>query len=160
MSDKPMTSADLWEQIEGEHVCMMASMNGEVIKSRPMAPIIRKDEGRIWFFTDRNSSKAGDLADDSPVTLTFQNSASNFYISVMGTGSVVDDAARIAEMWSPLMKEWFDGPHDKRIILIGFEPSEADYWNGPNRLVAGLKMLVTATTGMKTDMGDAGTVRM
>ncbi len=160
MSDKPMTSADLWEQIEGEHVCMMASMNGGAIKSRPMAPIIRKAEGRIWFFTDRHSSKAGDLADDSPVTLTFQNSASNWYVTLMGSASVVDDRAKVAELWSPLMKEWFDGQDDPRIILIGFEAAEADYWNGPNRLVAGLKMLVTAATGMKTDMGDAGSVQM
>ena len=160
MSDKAMTHDDIWKQVKNEHICMYADFDGRMIRSRPMAPIIMQEENCIWFFTDRHSSKVKDLTDDSPVTLTFQNSASNWYVSMAGAASVVDDRAKIAELWSPLMKEWFDGPQDPKIVLIAVEPAEADYWNGPNRLVAGMKMLVTAATGMKTDMGDAGKVAM
>jgi general stress protein 26 len=160
MSGETMTSHDIWKQIGNESICMYSDFDGRIIRSRPMSPIIRRDENCVWFVTDRDSTKVRDLTDDSPVTLTFQNSASNWYVSLVGAASVVDDRTKIAELWSPLMKEWFEGPGDPAIVLIAIEPLEADYWKGPNRLVAGLKMLVTATTGMKTDMGDAGKVPM
>lgn len=160
MSEAAMTRDDIWKQIGNESICMMSTTEDSVIRSRPMAPIIREREGRIWFTTDRTSGKVRDLADDSPVTLTFQNSVGNWYVCVIGTGSIVDDNAKIHELWNPVLKQWFDGPNDPKLVLIAFEPVEADYWNGPNKLVAGLKMLVTATTGIKTDMGDAGKVAM
>ncbi len=160
MTDRTLTAEEVWTQIASENVCIMATPDDEGIRARPMGPMVRQDDGVIWFITDRNSHKVRDLADDTPVTLIFQNSASNWYISLMGTASVVDDRGQVRELWSPILKEWFEGPDDPKIILLAFEPTEADYWNGPNRLVAGLKMLITAATGMKTDMGDAGKVSM
>ena len=160
MAEKQYTNDDIWNLIEGENVCMFANLDDSVIRSRPMAPMVRQDDGLIWFVTDRTSGKMQDLGDDTPVTLTFQNSASNWYVSLAGSVSVFDDKARLNELWNPMMKQWFDGPDDPRMVLLAFEPYEADYWNGPNRLTAGLKMLVTATTGVRTDMGDTGKVVM
>jgi general stress protein 26 len=160
MSDKQLTSSDIWDYIKSEHVCMMAESDGQTIRARPMAPIIRRDEHNIWFVTDRTSHKVHELSDDTPVTLMFQNSASNWYLSLIGNATVVDDRARVKELWSAMMKEWFDGPDDPRIVCICFEPLEADYWKGPNRFMSVLKMAATATTGARTDMGDAGKVQM
>ncbi len=160
MAEKQYTSNDIWGLIDGENVCMFASLDDSVIRSRPMAPMPRPDDGVIWFVTDRTSRKMNDLGDDTPVTLTFQNSASNWYVTLTGSVSVFDDRDRLRDMWSPTMKQWFDGPEDPRMVLLAFDPHEADYWNGPNRIVAGMKMLVTATTGVRTDMGDAGKVAM
>ena len=160
MTEPAMTRGDIWKQIGNESICMMCTTEDSLIRSRPMAPVVREKEGRIWFTTARSSGKARDLADEGPVTLTFQNSASNWYITVMGTGTMVDDRAKIHDLWNPVLKQWFDGPDDPNLILIAFEPVEADYWNGPNKLVAGLKMLVAATTGMRSDMGEAGKVAM
>jgi general stress protein 26 len=155
-----MTSHDIWKRIESERVCMMATMDDDVIRSRPMGPIARMDEGRIWFMTHRTSGKMGDLADDTPVTLTFQNSGGNWCVTISGSASVVDSRAKAKELWSAAYKQWFDGPEDPDLVLIAFESVEADYWNGPNALVVAAKMAVAAATGIRTDMGDHGKVSM
>lgn len=160
MSGSIFTREDIWDRIEDQHVCIFAERDDEAIRARPMAPMVRREEGRIWFVTDRLSRKMEDLGDDTPVTLVFQNGAANTYVSLIGSISIVDDRDRVKALWSPMMKEWFDGPEDPRIILLAFEPHEADYWDGPNRILANLKMAITAATGLKTGMGDAGNVKM
>lgn len=160
MAQQDVTAARVWEDIEGQRVCMFIDHDGQTPRARPMAPLVRRAEGRIWFLTDRHSGKVADLSDDSPVCLTFQDKGDNWYVALTGSASVVDDPAKTAELWSPVMKEYFAGPDDPAIVLIAFEPLEAEVWNGPGRMMAGLKMLVTAATGLRTDMGDHGKVDM
>lgn len=160
MADHEMTTDDVWTKIEAEHICLFATLDDDAIKARPMAPMVSRADRVIWFMTDRASHKVQVLEGDSAVTLMFQNSASNWYLSISGSGSVVDDRIKVRELWSDALKQWFEGPDDPKLVLIAFEPNEADYWDGPNRLIAGLKMLVTAVTGAKTDMGNAGKVLM
>jgi general stress protein 26 len=160
MAYNEMTADKIWDYIEGEHVCIFATQDTDLIRTRPMAPIVKRKEECIWFFTDRSSKKINDLGDEGPVTLNFQNAASNWYISTMGSASVVDDQHKINELWSPMMEAWFDDAEDPRIVLIAFKPEEVDYWDGPNRLIAGMKMLASAVTGNKADMGEAGTLKM
>ncbi len=160
MTDKQPSADDIWDSMAGEHVCMFVTLEGSAVKMRPMAPMLSREEGCIWFMTDRTSKKVRDIDDDAPVTLSFQNSAKNTYLAVSGPVSVVDDRTQIAKLWNPMLKQWFDGPEDPRIVLLGFQPTEADYWIGPNQVVSGLKMLFTAATGVRTDVGDAGKVVM
>lgn len=39
--------------------------------------------------------------------------------------------------------------------LIEVEPDDAEIWKGPNRLVAGAKMLAAAVTGARVDFGES-----
>ena len=70
MAEPNYTSDDIWNLIDGETVCMFSNLDDSVIRSRPMAPMARRDDGVIWFVTDRTSGKMQDLGDDTPVTLT------------------------------------------------------------------------------------------
>lgn len=160
MAQQDFTAGRVWEEIEGQRVCMFVDHDGQTPRARPMAPLARRDENRIWFLTDRASGKVADLRDESPVCLTFQDKADNWFVSLVGAASVVDDPAKVAELWAAPMKEYFAGPEDPAIVLIAFEPLEADVWTGPGRMLAGLKMLVTAATGARTGMGEHGKVEM
>ena len=160
MTKRDFSPETIWDELEKFRVCFMADVSNRQIVARPMSPLVRRNENLIWFVTDRESGKTGDLADDTPVALLFQDESATCYIVVTGAVSLVDDRDRIEELWSPVMKEWFDGPDDPRIVCISFDPREADIWDGPHKIVAGLKLLVTAATGQKTDLGSHAKVQM
>lgn len=159
MSDRQFTPEEIWKAMEAHRVCFMAQVGDQKVVARPMTPIVRRNENLVWFIAARESEQ-NELADENPVTLLFQDASDNCYVTVTGSVSVVDDRDRIEELWSPVMKEWFDGPDDPRIVCLSFDPREADIWDGPHRVVAGLKMLVTAATGARTDMGSHAKVPM
>jgi general stress protein 26 len=158
MTNSQMNSDSIWDHLEQEHVCMLASNGNEGIDARPMTPYCRKSEGVIWFVTDRSSRLAdGELGDDS-VSLIFQNSASNFYTTLKGSASIVDSREKIADLWTPLMREFFESPDDPRIICMAFEPHEAVYWAGPERVASAIKLALGAATGIKSKMGGHGRI--
>jgi general stress protein 26 len=78
----------------------------------------------------------------------------------MGRANVVVDRAKVHELWSAPLKQYFDGPDDPKIVLIAFHADDADYWDGPNALMTGMKMLVTAATGEPADLGESGRMAM
>ncbi|MBL8588768.1 MAG: pyridoxamine 5'-phosphate oxidase family protein [Methylobacteriaceae bacterium] len=160
MTDEPMTSAKVWDLIERQGECLFADVDGDRARIRPMAPIIRRDEARIWFFTDRDSWKVEDLDDNSPVTLAFRDASAGWHVVLTGAATAVDDRATATALWSEVMKQFFDGPDDPRLILIAFDPREAETWTGPGRLVTGLKLAFTAITGKRTSIGEQRTVPM
>jgi general stress protein 26 len=163
MADDQLTAEDIWGKLEDQHVCMLVEQTGSAampVRARPMAPLARKAEGVIWFVTDRSSNKVTDLADDSAVLLLFQDMGANFHAAIEGAAAIVDDRAKVRDLWSPVMKNFFDGPDDARIILIAVTPQACEYWAGPSQVVAGIKMAFTAATGVKTDVGTQGRVRL
>lgn len=159
-----MTAAKIREMIEGENVCLFSSLEqngeGQRIRSHPMSPQFVDGKSTIWFLTETGASKLGDLAADSDVTLAFDGGASGWYVSLMGKASVVVDRERVRELWAAPLKQYFDGPEDPKIVLVAFDAVDADYWDGPNALMAGIKMLTTATTGEPSDMGKSGRLPM
>jgi len=155
-----MTPEEIFEMIEGEHVCTFSSTEGSRIRSHPMSPRFVEGDQTIWFMTQTGASKLGDLKADSDVTLAFSNVAKGSYVSLMGRANVVVDRAKIHELWSAPLKQYFEGPDDPKIVLIAFRADEADYWDGPNILVTGMKMLLTAATGEPADLGESGRMRM
>lgn len=161
MTDKP-TLDDIWDKLSAQHVCMLLDQSGTgalSVAARPMTPLVRKDENLIWFVTDRETGVAG-LGDDSPVMLLFQDAGANDYLVVEGSAAVIEDRAKAKDLWSPMMKDFLDGPDDPRLVLLAVSPRACDYWTGPGRLIGGAKMLFTAATGVKTDLGTQGRISM
>ena len=56
-------------------------------------------------------------------------------------------------LWTAANKAWWNGPDDPHIRLITVDPADAELWKGPNRLVAGAKLLA-AVTGAKVGFGE------
>jgi general stress protein 26 len=140
MVDREMTSDSIWDRIEGERVCMLASSDENGVEAKPMTPYCRRSEGTIWFVTDRRSHVIDDKGVQESVSLIFQDSASNFYATIKGTITVVDSQEKVSELWNPLLHEFFDGPGDRRIICVAFEPLEANYCTGPGRVASAIKL--------------------
>ncbi len=130
--------------------------------SRPMATQGDDFNGTLWFFTDRNSPKVHDVANNPHVNVVYMKSGSESYLSLIGTAEVDNDRDRMRSLWSPWMKAWFDSAEDPDLCLLRVSVDEGEYWDTPGGKVASLFSLVKgAITGDAGDMeSDHGRVKL
>jgi general stress protein 26 len=152
--------AQFWGRLSHEPIVMFTDMFSGGLRSRPMAPRAREDEGVIWFLTDRDSAKVDEVIANSSVALVVVDTGANLYMSVTGTCEIIDNSEKIAELWGPADKLFFDGPDDPRIVLLCVTPSEGQTWSGPSGPVAAVKMAFSLLTGKKPDVGEAQKVQL
>ncbi|HET6249463.1 MAG TPA: pyridoxamine 5'-phosphate oxidase family protein [Tepidisphaeraceae bacterium] len=128
---------------------------GGAMHARPMANAhVEANLSAIWFATQKNSGKIAELRQEQEVLLGYVNGSGSEWASVNGTASFVNDRAKIKELWSPIWKNWFDGPDDPNIRLIRVTPREAEYWDSGSRVITMLKLAVGAVTAKTMDYGD------
>lgn len=154
-----MTASDnqkAWKIAESIGICFL----GTGANQYPMAAMVRKDEDAIYFLTDAGSEKIAEIGDGKSVQLTFSDKGSNEFLFIEGDASVSNDRRKIADLWTTFAKAWWDSADDPAIRLVTVSPTRAEFWDGPNRLVAASKMLFAAATGGRPDMGDNRKVAM
>ncbi len=66
----------------------------------------------------------------------------------------------INELWSTPAKAWWDSPDDPNIRVLKVVPDDAQFWEGPGKVVSTVKMAVAAMTGNRPDLGDNKKVAM
>jgi len=148
-----MTSSDnskAWDIAKSIGVCFLSTGENQY----PMSALVRQEENAIYFLTDAASQKISEIGAGKAVQLTFSDKGSDEYLFIGGDASVSNDRAKISDLWSVFAKAWWDSADDPSIRLICVIPQQAEYWDGPNRLVAAGKMLFAAVTGGRPDMGD------
>lgn len=148
-----MTAPDnqkAWDIAESIGICFLGTGTNQY----PMAAMVRKDEGAIYFLTDVGSEKITEIGNGKSVQLTFSDKGSNEFLFVEGNASVSNDRRKIAELWTAFAKAWWESAEDPAIRLVTVAPTRAEFWDGPNRLVAATKMLFAAATGGRPDMGE------
>lgn len=149
----------VWDLVEKIEFCMLATSDGKDIQSRPMTAHAERGENAIYFLLDRKDHANLDIF--ANCCLAFADTGDMNYVSVTGHGSVSDDRARIAELWSTPYKAFWEGPEDPDIRVLKVTPQEAQYWkNGAGKLVNYAKMLTAAVTDSRPDLGEHGKVRM
>lgn len=150
----------VWDMIEGIRICMFITWDGKRQSARPMAALPRQDEQAIYFLTSATAEKDSQIEAFPIVTLAYVDQSKNDYVSLTGTASLSNDRAKIKELWSPMMKSWWDGPEDADIRLITLIPEDAQAWDGPHTVVSSIKMAAAAAGLGKPDLGESGKVGM
>lgn len=130
-----------------------AVARGPTGAARPMGVREVDDRGNLWFLSASDSHKNAELAENPAVRLFFQGGEHADLLTLTGRVQVTTDRARIAALWSPLLKTWFtEGQDDPRITVLCFTPQGGYYWdNQHGDTVAGIKMLVGAALGKTLD---------
>ncbi|MEW6320409.1 MAG: pyridoxamine 5'-phosphate oxidase family protein [Acidobacteriota bacterium] len=72
-------------------------------QARIVDPFAPEDDLAIWVATNPLSRKVGEIAADPRVTLLYFDSASESYVTVIGSARLVRDPAEKAKRWKP---EW------------------------------------------------------
>lgn len=126
--------------------------------SRPMSRQEVDLSADLWFIATRDSRKVDHIRADPIVGVTITSGSS--WVSLSGTAEVVDDTAKLKELWSTFAEAWLpEGPEDPNAILIHVDAETAQYWDNPGGRVASLISLAKSkVTGRPYDGGDSATV--
>jgi general stress protein 26 len=150
----------VWDLMEKIGFCMLASRDGEEIRSRPMAAYLEREEGRIYFLTDKDSYKDEEIAADPHVNLAFADAGSHSYVAVTGRASLSNDREKIRELFNIPAKAWWDSAEDPAIRLLVVEPDQAQYWDSPGKVRAYFRMAAAAVSSTRPAMGENEKVEM
>ena len=125
---------------------------------RPMGAQKVCDKGNIWFFSEKNSEKNMEIAQDKNVQLFFSHPGKSSYLVVNGEAEIIFDREKTEELWSPIVKTWFkEGKDDPNISIIKVNPTSAYYWDTDgNRMINFLKMIASVATGTNLVTGNEG----
>jgi general stress protein 26 len=153
--------AKIWELIRDIEIALLVSHDESGrLHARPMGTLRPKDgqsaPGEIWFMTDANSPKVKEILKDSNVLLSYSEPKKQIYVSVAGKAQIVEDKAKIKELWSEPLRTWFpDGPEKSAIALIRVDAEAAEYWDSPSGVVLyAFGYFKARLTGERIEMGE------
>lgn len=161
MSDKLDTFYELIEDIETAMFTTRRS-DGRIV-SRPMATQKRAEGAHLWFVTDRRSEKVDEIRNEPQVNLAYYKDRTKEWVSVSGRARLVDNRAKIRELYAPDWRAWFGDeggekagtPDDPRMILIAVDVELAMFLhvNKPQPVVL-FEVVKGMVTGKKPDVGE------
>ena len=99
-----------WDLMASLRFCMLCTWTGDKLHARPMAALVRRHENAIYFFTDRGAQKDDEIARFPEVCIAFADPNGQTYVSVCGRAQIVQDRAKVKELWSLPAKAWWDDP--------------------------------------------------
>ncbi|MCA0455161.1 MAG: pyridoxamine 5'-phosphate oxidase family protein [Chloroflexi bacterium] len=146
----------LRELIKDIDFAMFTTVSSDgTLHSRPMSTQQTEFDGDIWFFTSLDTQKAADIKEDQTVNVAYAAPDQQRYISVSGKARLVNDKAKMKELWSPVYKIWFkDGLDDPQLRLIKVSVNTAEYWDSPHGIIN--KIIGFADAIIHKDAGKMG----
>ena len=133
-------------------IAMLTTFGGSGIRSVPMARQEVEPDAELWFIADRTGRHVADILAEPRVALTF--SSRDAWVALTGRAEVVDDDAKLAELWNTFAEAWLPGgPDNPDATLLRVDVDEAEYWDTPGGKVASL--ISFAKTKLTGDTYDA-----
>lgn len=117
------------------------------LRSRPMASRqADKWDGTLWFYTKKSSPKVEEAKQNyDQVNVSYSDPNKMSFVSVSGKAELVDDKAKLKELWSPYLKVFFpQGLDDPDLTLMKVKADYGEYWDSPSSKMVQLYSLVKA----------------
>ncbi len=131
------------------------------LHAAPMTTQNTPFDGTVWFIGDNSTEMCNDIAARPQVNLAYSNSDDHTYVSITGTAELVNDRAKLDELWNDGYNAYFEkGKDDPKVQLIKITAHGAQYWDSPGTVVQMAKMITAAITGAKTQSDERHTVSL
>ena len=145
----------LSELIKDIDIAMLTTVDEDgSLRSRPMGTQEVEFDGDLWFMTAIDTGKANEILRESRVNVSYAKPGDNRYVSVSGTAVLIDDKAKIDELWSPIYKAYFpEGQDDPRLRLIKVRVEKAEYWESLG-LISTIIGFTQAMLGKESDIAE------
>jgi general stress protein 26 len=148
----------LGKLLEDIDIAMLTTIGRDgLLVSRPLSTQRSSYDGRrVWFFTEADSPKVGEIRRNPKVNLAYASKEKNTYVSLAGVASVNRDRALIGQFWNDALKAFFPGgKDDPNLVLLEVEPRTVEYWDGPSSLIGkAISFLVARVTKKEELMGE------
>src|SRR5690349_14875814 len=136
MSERTRCIETLGALIGDVQVAMLTTVRADGrLVSRPLRTVTTAMPflGELWFVVRRDSHKAHEVEGDPHVNLAYASPERNTYVSVSGRARIVDNRAKLDELWTPAMELYFAGGRGERdLVLLRVDVDSAQYWDGPS----------------------------
>lgn len=152
MSEDP--TSKVVELVKGMRTAMLTTVDeqGRLV-SQPMATQDVEPDGDLWFITERSSAKVDHVRANPQVNVAFAGDDS--WVSLAGTAELVDDTAKLAELWNTFTDAWMQGgPDNPENVLLHVTAHTAEYWDSPGAKLVQLANLVKAKVTGERYEGD------
>jgi general stress protein 26 len=155
MSDSAADIDRVWTLIKDIPVAMVVTHDGrgENLRARPMAARPAREEGAIYFLTDVDSPKAGEIQRDDMICLALADHRSKKYLSIAGHAEIIDDQDRIKQIWSIFDKAFWSDESDPRIRILRVTPESVEFWEGAGAVVTAVKLATATLSGARMNLG-------
>jgi general stress protein 26 len=139
-------------------IAMLTTLGPSGPRSVPMARQEVEPDAELWFITARDTDHVRAIQQEPHVVLTF--SSRDAWVAATGRAEVVDDDAKLAELWNTFAEAWLPGgPEDPQAVLLRVDVEQAEYWDTPGGKIASLiSFAKTRLTGETYD-AEHGSVR-
>ncbi len=144
--------------IKDSRIAMLTTLDpqGRIV-SQPMATQDVEPDSDLWFIAERSSEKVANIERDPRVNVSY--SSSDSWVSVTGTAEVVNDVAKLEELWNTFTDAWMQGgPENPENVLVRVSADSAEYWDSPGSKVTQVLNLVKAKVTGERFEGDNRTV--
>jgi general stress protein 26 len=142
----------IWKIADNVDPCLLVTRAGDGQRVRPVFGRVRRDEGRIYVLTDTRGEKLDQIAAHPRVSLAFADIRANDYVVIEGTARILDDRAKIEELWRFSDESFWQSPDNPDLRAIAIEPDGAELWDGSNVLVTGAKVLAERLVGARVEL--------
>ena len=145
----------LRELIKDIDIAMLTTVDEDgSLRSRPMGTQEAEFDGDLWFFTSLTTGTAIEIQLDKRVNVSYASGHDRF-VSVSGTAMLVNDRAKMQQLWSPIYKAYFPGGlDDLNLRLIKVDVHKAEYWDTPGGLIATVIGFAKGLVGQDPDTGE------
>jgi len=126
-------------------VGMLGISNEGGMHFSPMSHVDIDDEGNLWFFASKETSKELGPQNNANIHITYTQESNSLFLSIEGIAHLNANKEKMRELFNPYVKAWFPkGLDDPAISLLVVQPKEVEYWTSDDRKVLTYnKMLAT-----------------
>ena len=142
----------LLEKIKNVKYATLTTLDAnQRLHGRPMYTCEPGNDGALWFFSEKDAQKITEIKANEQVGLGYSDIDNAVYVTIAGTGAVVDDKEKIKELWREDFRGFFPkGTDDPNLTLIRVDIESGEYWDTPgNVLVRAFAYLKARTTSEK-----------
>ena len=128
-------------------IAMLTTFGSDGPRSVPMARQEVEPSAEMWFIAARDADHVRTLGTNPAVALTF--SSRDAWVAVTGKAYVVDDTAKLEELWNTFAEAWLPGgPENPNAVLLRVEVEHGEYWDTPGSKAASVVSFIkTKLTG-------------
>lgn len=148
-----------WERLAKARFVMMTTLDEDGgIYSCPMT-LQQAADGVMWFFTSTATPTAQAIERDPRVGIAVMGD-DDFYASVYGTASLVNDRTKMRELWNSMVKAWFpQGVEDPHLTLVRLDIARGEYWDTDQNSLLKMFEVGRAIAGnRRPQVGEKGTI--
>ncbi len=108
-----------------ENAMLTTQLPSGQLHARPMVIAHTDDELDVWFLSDAETGKIDEIESNPQVAVVMQKDGAFFSLS--GTAELIDDKAKVRQLWTPKLEKWFSDDAD--LCAVKVNVSEARFWD-------------------------------